>query len=167
MTAGAGTFKHFLAPRIDAHRADLVRRVCRGCQGARHIGRRPPRDAARISDDRADIFRPHVAEAVIDRLSHGSGCRTVPHGMAFGEIDENVLMPGTDAGSRVAGDVVRTPAGGNRTAELPAVVEREGDVARRVTLAAMGERFADIRTAVPFRAVRGVCLKALVAVEQP
>jgi len=46
-------------------------------------------------------------------------------------------------------------------------VEGEAEVARRVTLAAMGERLAHIRTAVPFRAPRGVCMKALVGVEQP
>ena len=51
-------------------------------------------------------------------------------------------------------DVEGAPARGQRAGEFLAVVEREGQIARRMAFAAMRQRFGEIGAAVPFRALR-------------
>ena len=46
------------------------------------------------------------------------------------------------------------------------VVEREGQIARRVAFAAMRQRFGEIGAAIPFRALRRIGLEAGVRIEQ-
>jgi hypothetical protein len=41
------------------------------------------------------------------------------------------------------------PAGRDRACELPAIVEREGEIARGVAIPAMRQRLGDIGTAIP------------------
>ena len=82
------------------------------------------------------------------------------------QIRENIIVPPANAGARVARDVVGPPAGGDRTAELAAVVQREGEIARCMTFPAMRQRLAQIRAAVPFGAARAIRLKAPLGVEE-
>ena len=66
----------------------------------------------------------------------------------------------------VGGDVVGAPAGRHRAGEFAAVVERQGEVARRVAFAAMRQRLGEIGAAVPLRALRGVGREAAVGIEE-
>ena len=73
-------------------------------------------------------------------------------GMSGREIGDEILVaPAANARGLVGTDVEGAPARGQRAGEFPAVVEREGQVARRMALAAMGQRLGEIGAPVPFR----------------
>ena len=166
VAAGAGALEHLLAARVGAHRTDLVGRIRRSCQGRGQVGRYHRWHAAQVRHYRAHVLRRHLAQACIDRLAHGPRGAAVTGRVTVRQIREHVIVPGADAGAGVARDVVGTPAGGDRTGELAAVVQREGEVAGRVALPAMRQRLAQIGAAVPFGAARAIGLKALLGVEQ-
>src|SRR5437868_13358514 len=114
-----------------------------------------------------DVAGHEITEAGIDRLTHRSRCGAVPFGMTGRKkLLEIGSLPVADAGRTVVGDVVGAPTGRQRAAKFFAVVEREGEIARRMTLAAMRERFREISPAVPFRALRRVGLETPVSAEE-
>src|SRR5271155_1172143 len=80
--------------------------------------------------------------------------------------DEVLVRPGTDAARRIAADIVSAPTGGQCAAKLLAIVERKSEISRRVTFAAMRQRFGQVGAAIPLRAFIGMWLKALISIEQ-
>ena len=58
------------------------------------------------------------------------------------------------------------PSGCHRAGEILAIVEREREIARRMALAAMRERFGEIGAPIPFGALRGVGPETNIFVEQ-
>src|SRR6266851_5637085 len=74
--------------------------------------------------------------------------------------------PAAYAGGLVRSDVVGAPARRQRAGEFLAVVEREGEVSRRVAFAAMRQRLREIGAPVPLRALRGIWLKPRIQIEQ-
>ena len=57
------------------------------------------------------------------------------------------------------------PSGCHRAGEFLAIVKREREIARRVALAAMRERFGEIGASVPLGALRRVGLEANIFIE--
>src|SRR3974390_1218567 len=81
-------------------------------------------------------------------------------------VTQFVCAPRADAGSLIGADVVGIPAGGHRTGKFVSVVERQGQIARRMAFAAMRERLCEIGASVPFCALRYVGLKPTIFVEK-
>src|SRR5439155_17900724 len=133
----AGTLEHYLAARV-GRGAFLVRGRCRWRNRGRQIGRGSGGDAAKIGDDGADVFRRELAQTVVDRFAHRARGRAAAPGVPGRKIGgEIVVAPAADAGRLVRADIEGAPARGDRAAEFFAVVQREGEIARRVALAAM------------------------------
>ncbi len=165
MAAYAGAFEHHLAARIGGD-ALLVRSGRRGRRGCGQVGRGRRRHAAQIGDDGADVFRGQLAETVVDGFAHRSRCRAMARSMPGRKIGGEVLIrPAANAGALVRADVEGAPAGRHGAGEFVAVVERKGEVARRMAFAAMRQCFHKIRAPVPLRTLRCVGCKARVGVK--
>jgi hypothetical protein len=88
-------------------------------------------------------------------------------GMSDREVGREILVaPAANARGFVGTDVEGAPAGGQRTCEFLPVVERERQIAWRMALAAMGQRFREIGASVPFRTPVGIGREAGVRIEQ-
>src|SRR5262249_57813009 len=129
----------------------------------RQIGRCDWGDASQICDERMNIGRSHVTEAMIDGFAHrprrGAAVRCVARRQIITELP---VAPCADAGPFVGADVEGVPPAGHRAAELISVVECKGQISWRVAFAAMRERFGYIRAPVPFWTFGRVGLKPAV-----
>ena len=86
----------------------------------------------------------------------------MPSGDVFYQL---TVGPIPNAPYRIGGDVVGLPAFDQRTGKFAAGAQPLEEVSRGVTVAAMTERFGEIRTAVPFRAFTGIRLEPPIRVE--
>ena len=102
---------------------------------------------------RLEVFRRQAAEALVHRLAHRvrTPCRVPARGRSRDSVNISSSRPGADACDGIGADVVCPPARRHRAGELLPVVQREGEIARRVALAAMRERLGQIGAAIPLR----------------
>src|SRR5204863_9223742 len=131
-----GTLENHLAACVNRG-AFLVRGRCRWRNRGRQIGRGGGGDAAEIGDDGADVFGRKLTQAVVDRFAHRARGRAATLGVSGREIGgEIIVAPAADASGLFRTDVESAPACGDRTAEFFAVVQRKGEIARRVAFVA-------------------------------
>ena len=74
------------------------------------------------------------------------------------------VAPAADTGGGVCGDVVRVPTGGNGSPEFAAIVESLGQIARRMTIAAVLQGFRQVGSTVSIGAAALDCLKASIGI---
>ena len=75
-------------------------------------------------------------------------------GMAGGEIGGKIFVgPVAQTRRLVGADIIGAPARSEGAGKFPPVVQRIGEVARGVALAAMAHRLRQIGAPVPFRAL--------------
>jgi hypothetical protein len=131
-------------------------------QRCRQIGRCYRRHTAQTGQSPRCGFLGHqLAENCGPRLTHRPGSspdRQIGH--------EIVIAPAADAGRLVRTDVERAPAGGNRATEFPAVIQRERQIARRMTFATMRERLGRDRRPGSIRSPCRIRLEARIRIEQ-
>ncbi len=154
------------------------RRLCGKHRGGAGCGRsarvggnvettRAGRNAAQITDQRSDLLRRQILQAVAHDFGHRPGGRCTSFRMARFEIRGDLLVrPGADAVLRIGGDVVGLPALHFLAGELAAVFQAEAEIPRRVAFRTMAKRGGQVGATVPLRRLRIVTLEALV-LEEP
>ena len=95
-----------------------------------------------------------MTKTEIDRFGHAAAGAPSRLRVSGGKISFYLFVgPRAYAGLVVRGDVVSLPPVDDRSGVLPSALRREQQVAGRVTIAAVRERFGQIRSAIPCRVV--------------
>ena len=112
-----------------------------------------------------DVGRRQVAQAVLHRLGHRTGCRAVSVGDAGGQVLlEGCVAPVLQPVHRIAGQVVGVPALLHRAGIGVRGVETLRRGARRMALRAMAHRLDEVGATVPVRRPAGIGREAVVGI---
>src|SRR5260370_18471103 len=112
------------------------------------------RNGPQISGQRCDVFGGEMTKTEIDRFSHATSGAAVR-----GRVPGRQILfyfgvgPCAYAGLTVRSDVVGLPPVNDRSGVFPAALRREHQIAGGVAIAAVRERFGEIRSAIPCRVV--------------
>src|SRR5260370_34495346 len=112
------------------------------------------RNSPQISGQRCDVFGGEMTKTEIDRFSHATAGAAVR-----GRVPGRQILfyfgvgPCAYAGLTVRSDVVGLPPVNDRSGVFPATLRREHQIAGGVAIAAVRERFGEVRSAVPCRVV--------------
>ena len=94
------------------------------------------------------------------RCNRRNAAQIDDHGLDVRIVGDLLVTPGADPGAAIGCDIESMPSCRDRAAEFLPIVERNRQIARRVTFAAMRQRLGEISASVPLRTLPRVGLEA-------